>query len=159
MQDISRTTGDSWRVLREAMGDRRKYIAHVIRRSGNQVDHWCVSPPTPENPDSSGDINPLDFLICLLRACGHVQARYVVDWLCRQFGGQFVPASGGIGDGKLFREPSDAIPHLKALLTELKKPNVSARVVRAHLDEAFTILSAHFQEDEQNEHNGQNGHD
>jgi len=159
MHEISRTTPDSWRVLREAMGDKRKYVAHVIRRSGNQVDHWCISPPTADNPDSSGDINPLDFLICLLRACGDVQARYVVDWLCRQFGGRFVPSTGGTGDGKLFREPGDAIPHLKALLIELKKTKPSARVVRAHLEEAFVILSAHFQEDGQNGHNGQNGDD
>jgi len=143
MHDIARTTPDSWRVLREAMGDKRKYVAHVIRRSSNQVDHWCISPPTPTNPDSAGDINPIDFLICLLHACGDVQGRYVMDWLCRQFGGRFIPNDGGQGDGKLFRDLGDAAPHLKALQAEIRKGKSSSpAVLRAHLDEVFVIITS-----------------
>jgi len=147
MHEIPRTTLNSWYVLREAMGDKRKWIAHVIRRSSNQIDHWCIPPPTAFNPDSSGDINPIDFLICVLRACGDAQARSVMDWMCREFGGRFVPTAGGQGDGKLFREPTDAIPHLKALIAEIKKRDASDRVILAHLNEVFLILTSHFTED------------
>ncbi|HUU94716.1 MAG TPA: hypothetical protein VM487_03175 [Phycisphaerae bacterium] len=156
MAEIPRTTPDSWRVLREAMGDKRKWIAHAIRRSPNLIDHWCVPPPSPELPDSAGQINRLDEMIGLLRACGDDQAPAVLDFLCRQFRGRFIPADGGQGDGKLFRDPQDAIPHLKALLDELKKKkSASRRVIRVHLEEAFVILTSNLTEQE-NSHDAHN---
>ena len=93
MSDIQRTTPDSWRMLRDAIDKKRTYVAFIIRRSGNQVDHWCIAPPTEKNPDAAGDINPLDFLITLLHACGRENAVPVVDFICRQFGGSFKPDS------------------------------------------------------------------
>jgi len=154
MHEIPRTTLNSWRMLRTAMADKRKWIAHIIRRSSSQVDHWCVAPPTAFDPDASGDINPIDFLLCLLRACGDEQARSVMDWMCQEFGGRFVPTNGGPADGKLFREPADAIPHLKALITEIKKREASDRVVLAHLNEVFLILTSHFKEDKTEKFHG-----
>jgi len=141
--EVPRTTPGSWRVLREAMGDKRKWIAHAIRRSPNVIDHWCIPTPTPEQPDSAGQINRLDEMMSLLHACGAGPARKVLDWMCRQFGGRFVPANGGSGDGKLFRDLGDAQSHLKALQTEIRKgKSASPAVLRAHLDEVFVIITS-----------------
>jgi len=145
MEDVPRTTDGSWRVLREAFGDRRKYVAHAVRRATSQVDRWLVPPPSPGNPDSSGDINPLDFMISIFRACERENAREAMDWLCRQFGGRFVPQDGGRGDGRLFRELNEAEPHLKVLLKELRScANPPPGVVAAHLDEAYVIITSYL---------------
>ena len=144
MEDVPRTTDDSWRVLREAFADRRKYVAHAVRRANSQVDRWVVPPPSPGNPDSSGDINPLDFMISVFRACERENARQALDWLCGQFGGRFVPQDGGQGDGRLFRELEEALPHLKALQKELARNciNPPPGVVAAHLEEAYVIITS-----------------
>jgi len=153
---IPLTTDGSAELFRRLIAGRTKLIAARLQRNTNVVINWQTQPPSEENPNSGGDYNPFDWIIRVLTALGGDQARQGCDWICRQFNGRFVPTDGGPGDGKFFREPIDAIPHLKTLLAELKKPNASARVVRAHLDEAFTILTAHFQEDAQNGHDGQN---
>jgi len=149
MDEVPRTTPGSSKALREAMGDKRKWIAHAVRRANSQVDRWLVPPPSPENPDSSGDINPLDFLISIIRACDEERRHDLLDWLCRRFAARCVPQDGGQGDGKLFRDLGDAVPHLKALTTEIKKKDkASLELLRALLDEVFVIVTSHLADTE-----------
>ena len=145
MEEVPRTTPGSWRVLREAMADKRKYVAHAVRRANSQVDRWLVPPPSPGNPDSSGDINPLDFLISIISACDEERRHGILDWLCRRFGARCVPQDGGQGDGRLFRMLSDAVPHLKGAMAEIKKADkCSPKLLQAHLDEAWAIITSNL---------------
>ena len=147
MDEVPRTTPDSWRVLREAMGDKRKWVAHAVRRATSLVDRWLVPPPSPGNPDSSGDINPLDFLISIITACDAERRHGLLDWLCRRFGARCVPQDGGQGDGRLFRDLTDAVPHLQAAAKEIKKAEkCSVKVLRVHLDEAWIIVTSNLAE-------------
>ena len=145
MEEVPRTTPGSSRVLRMAMGDKRKYVAHAVRRADSQVHRWVMPPPSPANPDSSGDINPLDFLISIISACDSERRHGILDWLCRRFRARCVPQDGGQGDGRLFRTLSDAAPHLKAMQAEIRKgEECSASVLRAHLDEAWIIITSNL---------------
>ena len=142
------TTDGSWRVLQELIAGRTKLIAARLQRNAGLIQNWQTPPPSDDNPNSDGDPNPLDWIVRVLRALGDDQAREGLDWLCRQFGCRAVPAAGGSGDGKLFRTDIDAIPHLKSLMAEIRKPSPSPQVLRQHLDEAFAILSAHVAQQE-----------
>ena len=150
MDGYRKTTPGSAGVLRALIGDIRKLVGFKVGRAKSLVDMWVVDPPSEKNPESTGVANPLDMIISLLRlgsrAEGHSvrDAHKTLDWLCRQFGGRFVPQDGGQGDGKLFRDLADAAPHLKAMLTELKKNDkASLQVLKAHLDEVFVIITSH----------------
>jgi len=141
--DDPRTTPGSWRVFRELLSDRLTYAAHLVRRSPSQVEKWTIPPPSADAPHHAGDINPLDFLISILRCVEREKAQVALDWLCLRFGGRFVPQDGGSGDGLLFRDLPDAVPHLKALLDEIKKKDkASDQVMLAHLEEVFCIITA-----------------
>jgi len=109
-----------------------------------------IPPPTPQAPHNSGDINPLDFLISIFRCCEPEKVQDALDWLCLKFGGRFVPQNGGSGDGKLFRDLPDALPHLQAMISEIKKKDkASDSVLLAHLEEAFCIITANTKGREQ----------
>jgi len=88
-KDILPTVPDSWKILRDAMGKRRNYVAHVVRRARSQVDRWVVPPPTAQEPDNSGCINPLDMMVRILRACEEDRAQEALDWVCHHFHGHF----------------------------------------------------------------------
>ncbi len=122
------TTDGSAALLRRLIAGRTKLVAARVQRSTAVVTNWQTPPPDDSNPNSDGDPNPLDWLVRVLTALGTEQAREGCDWIARQFGGRYVPRSGGQGDGKLFREPADAIPHLKSLIAELRKSDPSPRV-------------------------------
>ena len=149
MNQIARTTPGSWEVLRKAIADKRKFVAWALRRSHNLIEKWVLPPPTKDSPDSSGEANPLDFTIALLKACERENAHEALDWLCGQFGGRFVPVDGGRGDGKLFRDLAEALPHLKALAAEIKKnEGRSDRVIDAHLRDAYVIVTSYLKDQE-----------
>lgn len=158
-RDVRRVEG-SHRILKKLIGDRVPYVSEVLRRSAAQVTKWLLPPATKADPNQSGEINPVDMLVTLLRCGDEEVARDVVDWICLRFGGRFVPRDGGQGDGRLFRGPEDAVSHLKAIVDELKKKgNASPQVVQAHLDEAFCVLTSWAKDKEQNDAGNANGHD
>jgi len=151
MDGYRKTTPGSAGVLRALIGDIRKLVGFKVGRAKSLVDMWVADPPSAKNPESTGVANPIDMIVSLLwlgsRADGHSirDAHKTLDWLCRQFGGRFVPQDGGRGDGKLFRDLGDALPHLKALTTEIKKKDgTSLKVLKAHLDEVFVIITSNL---------------
>jgi len=140
---IPLTTDGSAELFRKLVGGRTKLVAARLQRNANVVTNWQTPPPSEENPNSGGDYNPFDWIIRVLTSLGTEQAREGCDWIARQFGGRFVPANGGSGDGKLFRDLGDAQSHLKALQTEIRKgKSASPAVLRAHLDEVFVIITS-----------------
>ena len=69
-----------------------KALAGKLRVSPALVYKWCqVS--NPDDPDSSGARNPLDRLAEIVDA---TQDRNVVNWLCHEAGGFFVPNPEGV---------------------------------------------------------------
>ena len=146
---IPLTTDGSADLFRRLIGGRTKLVAARLQRNTNVVINWQTQPPSEENPNSGGDYNPLDWIIRVLTALGGDQAREGCDWICRQFNGRFVPTNGGEGDGKLFRDLSDALPHLKALQTEIRKnKNAAPAMLRTHLEQVFVIITSNVTEQE-----------
>jgi len=64
-----------------------KALAARLRLSPALVYKWCEE-ADPNDPDSSGALNPLDRVAEIVRATGD---RDVVNWLCHASGGFFVP--------------------------------------------------------------------
>jgi hypothetical protein len=64
-----------------------KSLAAALRLSPAMVYKWCQD-YDPADPDASGARNPLDRLADVLRATGDTE---VVNWLCQEAGGFFVP--------------------------------------------------------------------
>ena len=62
-------------------------MAATLRLSTALVYKWCQA-RDPDDPDTGGARNPLDRLAEVVRATGDVS---VVNWLCNQAGGFFVP--------------------------------------------------------------------
>ncbi len=67
-----------------------KALAAELRLSPALVYKWCQQSGA-DDPDASGARNPLDRLADILRITG---CRNVVDWLCHESGGFFVPNPG-----------------------------------------------------------------
>jgi len=78
----------SHEVLRRA-ADRTsvKSLAAALRLSPALVYKWC-QPHDANDPDASGARNPLDRLADVIRETGDTD---VVNWLCHEAGGFFVP--------------------------------------------------------------------
>ena len=78
----------SYQVLKQAI-DRAgvKSVAATLRLSTALVYKWCQV-RDPDDPDTGGARNPLDRLADVVRATGDVS---VVNWLCHEAGGFFVP--------------------------------------------------------------------
>lgn len=64
-----------------------KALAAALKLSPALVYKWC-QPCTAEDPNGSGALNPLDRLAQIVELTGDVE---VVNWLCKQAGGFFVP--------------------------------------------------------------------
>lgn len=78
----------SYEVLRAATEDVGvKALAAELRVSQALVYKWCQAWDA-EAPDASGARNPLDRVADIQRFTGD---RGVIDWLCQQAGGFFVP--------------------------------------------------------------------
>jgi len=78
----------SYEVLKqaiEAVGV--KSVAGTLRLSPALVYKWCQQ-RDPDDPDTGGARNPLDRLADVVGATGDVN---VVNWLCHEAGGFFVP--------------------------------------------------------------------
>jgi len=150
MDGFSKTTFGSSLVLRRAIADRRKLVAHRLGRATSLVDRWVIDPPSEKNPEGNGVPNPLDLLIALLKTCEMQKGHEALDWLCHQFGGDFIPRDGGRGDGKLFRDIKDSLPHIEWLRREIKnKAGPSRKLLAIHLQEAYCIISSHLAREEQ----------
>ncbi len=79
----------SYEVLRESVdGIGVKALAGVLRLSPALVYKWCQE-SSPGDPDSSGARNPLDRLADIVKATNSTD---VVNWLCHEAGGFFVPS-------------------------------------------------------------------
>ncbi len=78
----------SYEVLREAADKSGvKALAAALRLSPALVYKWCQQ-SDPDDPDASGARNPLDRLRDIVNATGSTK---VVNWLCHEAGGFFVP--------------------------------------------------------------------
>jgi hypothetical protein len=78
----------SHQVLREAADSIGvKALAAKLRLSPALVYKWCQA-ADPDDPDASGARNPLDRLEEVVSATGSTK---VVNWLCHEAGGFFVP--------------------------------------------------------------------
>ncbi len=78
----------SHEVLREAADSIGvKALAARLRLSPALVYKWCQA-ADPDDPDASGARNPLDRLEEVVEATGSTK---VVNWLCHEAGGFFVP--------------------------------------------------------------------
>jgi hypothetical protein len=64
-----------------------KALAAELRLSSALVYKWCQE-WDPEDPDASGARNPLDRIADIVRTTGD---RDVVNWMCHEAGGFFVP--------------------------------------------------------------------
>ncbi|HOB76647.1 MAG TPA: hypothetical protein PKG54_19225 [Phycisphaerae bacterium] len=64
-----------------------KALAAGLKLSPALVYKWC-QPCRAEDPDGSGALNPLDRLAQIVELTGDIE---VVNWLCKQAGGFFVP--------------------------------------------------------------------
>jgi hypothetical protein len=64
-----------------------KALAAALKLSPALVYKWC-QPHDETDPDASGALNPLDRLAEIIAATGDVD---VINWLCNQAGGFFVP--------------------------------------------------------------------
>lgn len=77
----------SWEVLREAADKVGvKALAGRLRVSPALVYKWCVE-ADPNDPDTSGALNPLDRLREIVQFTKHIA---VVNWLCHEANGFFV---------------------------------------------------------------------
>ena len=78
----------SHEMLRKAAdGVGVKALAAELRLSPALIYKWCQE-SDPNDPDASGARNPLDRLADVVRVTGD---RDVVNWLCHESGGFFVP--------------------------------------------------------------------
>ena len=68
-----------------------KALAATLRLSPALVYKWCQE-HDPSDPDASGARNPLDRLADIIEETGD---REVVNWLCHEAGGFFVPNPTG----------------------------------------------------------------
>ena len=64
-----------------------KALAATLRLSPALIYKWCQE-SDQNDPDASGARNPLDRLADIIRATGDTE---VVNWLCHEAGGFFVP--------------------------------------------------------------------
>lgn len=64
-----------------------KFLASELRLSQALIYKWCQE-WQPDDPDAGGARNPLDRLAEIVRVTGD---RNVVNWLCHEAGGFFVP--------------------------------------------------------------------
>ncbi len=64
-----------------------KALAAALKLSPALVYKWC-QPHDENDPDASGALNPLDRLAQIFEVTGDVE---VINWLCNQAGGFFVP--------------------------------------------------------------------
>ncbi len=117
---------ESYEVLRRAIDAVGvKSVAGTLRLSPALVYKWCQH-RDPDDPEAGGARNPLDRLADVLRATGDST---VVNWLCHEAGGFYVP------------NPTEAIPDIDAellnrtqrLVTEFSR--LLAEVTRAIADD------------------------
>lgn len=79
---------ESYEVLKQAADKVGvKALAAELKLSPALVYKWC-QPCEPDDPDCSGARNPLDRLAEVLRITGDME---VVNWLCQQADGFYVP--------------------------------------------------------------------
>jgi len=88
------STPESWRALREAAGDLRKTVSHLLGRRPRIVDAWMLPPPVDaSHRDANGIPNPIGHVIAIHHIAATdspERADRMIDWLCRQCGGRFV---------------------------------------------------------------------
>lgn len=79
---------ESFEILKQAADKVGvKALAAELKLSPALVYKWC-QPCEPDDPDTSGALNPLDRLAEIVRVTNDIE---VVNWICQQAGGFFVP--------------------------------------------------------------------
>lgn len=142
---------ESYEVLRQA-ADRIgvKALAAELRLSPALVYKWC-QPCDPEDPDCSGARNPLDRLSEILRLTGDME---VVNWLCQQADGFFVPNPSAerkrvdtgllMGTQQLVKEFSDMLEEVSRSVSDDGQisPSEAERIRRSW--ETLKRVAEHF---------------
>ena len=113
-------TPGSWKTLRDAAGDLRKVIGHILGRKRAMVDAWMLPPPMDAvTRDANGSPNPLDHVVAvhqIVASDSPDRADKMLDWLCRECGGRFVrPPDGQLS---LYRDPDQAVEAVRTLAAE-----------------------------------------
>lgn len=115
-----------------------KALAAKLKLSPALVYKWC-QPHDPDDPDTSGALNPLDRLAEIIEATGDVE---VVNWICKQAGGFFVPdcevdckntaADLLLGAQQLVKEFSDMLEEVSRAISNdgAIEPSEAARIRR-----------------------------
>ena len=111
---------ESYEVLKqsfEAVGVKK--VAAELHLSQSVVYKWCL-PPETETEDGSGTRNPLDRLKEILKVTGD---NGVVQWLCQQAGGFFVPnpVAQANADSEVLRSTQVILKEFSELLAEVSK--------------------------------------
>jgi hypothetical protein len=141
------STPGSHQALRDAAGDLRKVIAYRLGRKEGIVDKWLLAPPVDaETRDANGIPNPLDHVIAIYHIVASDQqakADTLLDWLCRQCGGRFVPAP--TGQAGLAFDPETAEGLLCDLIETLQnargpKRSAKTRAIRLQLQNLIDRL-------------------
>lgn len=79
----------SHEVIREAVDTVGvKMVAGHMRVSPSLVYKWCQESQDEPNVEASGAMNPLDRVVALWQCTRH---RALVDWVCQQANGTYVP--------------------------------------------------------------------
>lgn len=111
----------SYEILREASEEIGvKALAAALRVSPALVYKWCQQ-SSQDDPDASGARNPLDRLADIVEATGSTD---VVNWLCNQAGGFFVPNSvppSGDVQTELLMTTQRLVQEFSRLLTAVTK--------------------------------------
>lgn len=122
----------SYEVLRNAAEKVGvKQLAHALKLSPALVYKWCQE-FDPDDPDASGARNPLDRLAEIVELTGD---RAVVQWLCQQAEGFFVPnpptKRGPIGR-ELVVETQELVEDFSHLLRTVTKAIADDGIIESH---------------------------
>lgn len=122
----------SYEVLRNAAEKVGvKQLAHALKLSPALVYKWCQE-FDPNDPDASGARNPLDRLAEIVELTGD---RAVVQWLCHQAEGFFVPnpptKRGPIGR-ELVVETQELVEDFSHLLRTVTKSIADDGIIESH---------------------------
>ncbi|RJP36035.1 MAG: hypothetical protein C4547_08265 [Phycisphaerales bacterium] len=112
---------ESYEVLRRAIDAVGvKVVAATLRLSPALVYKWCQH-RDPDDPDAGGARNPLDRLADVVRATGDCN---VVNWLCHEAGGFYVPnptETVGDLDAELLNRTQRLVMEFSRLLGEVTR--------------------------------------